>query len=104
MTYPVCGSCSISSEAIENRRMESTLTSRERLEAAWNHAVPDRVPVELTMADEVRDWPEARRIREFVENQADNFLHVPAADWGFFGLPAERCEEITDYNPTREKP
>jgi hypothetical protein len=79
--------------------MALTMTSRERLEAAWSHTVPDRVPVELTIADEVRDWPEARRIRDFVENQADNFLFVPAADWGFSGLPAERREEIIEERP-----
>lgn len=75
------------------------MTSRERLEAAWNFTEPDRVPIELGIAREVRDWPEAKRIREFVENEADNFQHVPSADWGFFGLPAERHEEVIEDRP-----
>lgn len=75
------------------------MNSRERLEAAWSHRKPDRVPVELTIAREVRDWPEAARIRAFVENEADNFLWVPTADWGFFGLPAERSVEVIEERP-----
>ena len=43
--------------------------------------------------------PECRRIVEFVDNEADNFLLVRAADWGFFGLPVEYSEEIIEDVP-----
>jgi hypothetical protein len=75
------------------------MTSRERLLAAWNHEETDRVPIELQISAEARRFPEAERIIEFVDGEADNFLGAPAFDWGFCGLATESRIE-----PGREEP
>lgn len=75
------------------------MTSRERLLTAWNHEEPDRVPIELQISNEAREFPEAERIIEFVDNEADNFLWAPAFDWGFCGLATESSEELAREEP-----
>ena len=75
------------------------LSSRERLERAWSFREPDRVPIELGISSVLRDWPSARRVRDFVDNEADNFRGAPVADWGFFGLPSQRLEDVIEEVP-----
>ena len=75
------------------------MTSRERLLAAWNHEPTDRVPIELQIAPEARAYPEAEKIMDFVDNQADNFLGAPAFDRGFCGLATESTEETVRKDP-----
>ena len=72
------------------------MDSRSRLEAAWNHEIPDRVPIELKISDEASMLPEAERIVDFIDNEADNFVGVPAADWQFGGLAGKYSESIID--------
>jgi len=75
------------------------MTSRERLLITASFREPDRVPIELIIGDKARQLPETQKIVEFIDTTADNFLGVPGADWGFFGLPAEYSEEIIEDVP-----
>jgi len=75
------------------------MNSKTRLEIAWSFKEPDRVPVELSLPSFAQELPEAKRIVEFAENEADNFLHVPGFDWGFFGLDFEYHKEVIEDVP-----
>lgn len=75
------------------------MDSLTRLETAWAFREPDRVPVELTISARARALPEARRLVEFIDREADNFMGVPGFDWGFFGLDAAREEEVIEDVP-----
>ena len=37
-----------------------SMTHRERLETAWRHEEPDRVPIEMRIPDRVREHPADR--------------------------------------------
>jgi hypothetical protein len=78
------------------------MDSKTRLEAAWNHTVPDRVPIELRISDETKVLPEAERIADFIDNEADNFSGVSAVDWQFCGLEGEYTEDIFDRDEAYE--
>ena len=75
------------------------MTSKERLHTAASFQEPDRVPIELQIGPKARELPEAQRIVEFIDTHADNFLGVPAVDWGFFGLDSQYTEEIVEDIP-----
>ncbi len=75
------------------------MDSLTRLETAWSFREPDRVPIELSIPALAREQPEARRIAEFVDREADNFLYAPGFDWGFFGLDAEWNDEVIEEVP-----
>lgn len=72
------------------------MDSKSRLEAAWNHKTADRVPIELRISDETRLLPEAERIVDFIDNDADNFFGVPAVEWQFCGLAGDYTESTID--------
>jgi len=75
------------------------MTSKERMLKTASFQEPDRVPIELEIGAKERELPECRRIAEFVKNEADNFMWVTGADWGFFGLPCTYREEIIEDRP-----
>jgi len=75
------------------------MTSRERLEIAASFREPDRVPIELQTSDQARELPEMQRLLPFIDNEADNFLGAPGADWGFFGLDSAYTEEVVEDVP-----
>lgn len=75
------------------------MTSRERLNAAAEFREADRVPIELQIGSEEKKLPECRRIADFIANEADNFMGVAGADWGFFGLPCEYRQETVEDRP-----
>ena len=75
------------------------MTSRERMLTAASFQEPDRVPIELVIGPQARELPEAQRIVEFIDTHADNFLGVPAVNWGFFGLDSEYSQEIIEDIP-----
>jgi len=75
------------------------MTSRERLLTTASFREPDRVPIELQISEKARELPECRRLVEFIDTEADNFIGVRAVDWGFFGLPCEQEEEIIEDRP-----
>ena len=73
------------------------MDSEKRLLKAWNFQEPDRVPIELQISPAAREYPEAEKIVEFIDNEADNFIYLPGADWGFFGIPVkEQYEEVIE--------
>jgi len=75
------------------------MTSRKRLLTAASFREADRVPIELIIGEKARQLPETQKIVEFIDTTADNFLGVPGADWGFFGLSTEYSEEIIEDVP-----
>ena len=76
------------------------MDSKTRILTSWSFKEPDRVPIEIILSPAARKFPEAERILDFIENQADNFIGVPAGNWGFFGLKAAyREEKIEDSSP-----
>jgi len=75
------------------------MNSQERLETALSFREPDRVPIELHIDPRTHKMPEARRLVEFIETEADNFLGGGGVDWGFLGLPAAYREEIIEDRP-----
>ncbi|MFW5869061.1 MAG: uroporphyrinogen decarboxylase family protein [Armatimonadota bacterium] len=72
------------------------MTHRERIETAWNHEEPDRVPIEFPVSAFVRDDPRCERLLRLAEEHADNFAGVPGYDWGFLLHPAERTERVLE--------
>ena len=80
-------------------RGDPEMTSRDRLIAAWSFQEPDRVPIELRLDPALHNLPQAGRIAEFVDNEADNFIAVPSAYWDFFGLPVTERSETLDPSP-----
>jgi hypothetical protein len=72
------------------------LTHRERLETAWDHREPDRVPIEFPVSAIVRDDPRCERLAELADEHADNFYGAAGYDWGFLGHPSERTERILE--------
>jgi len=75
------------------------MTSKERLETAASFREPDRIPIELQISERARELPELEKLVEFIDTEADNFLYVPAVDWGFFGLDSEYEEEVIEDVP-----
>ncbi len=69
------------------------MTPKERLETALAFKEADRIPIELKLAPAAKTFPEAKRIMDFIENEADNFIGVPGVDWGFCCLTSEYREE-----------
>ena len=79
------------------------MDSKTRLETAWSFKEPDRVPIELSLTPKARKLPEAKRLREFEENEADNFIDFADLDWGFFGLDCEYYEKVIEDLPGEYK-
>lgn len=75
------------------------MDSRTRLETAFAFREPDRVPIELVIDPRCHALPEAARLVEFIETEADNLVGCGSVDWGFFGLPGEYREEIIEDRP-----
>ena len=75
------------------------MDSKTRLLTAWSFEEPDRVPIEIQLAPAAHRFPQAERILEFVENEADNFLHLRPADWGFCGLKTSYHEKVIEAVP-----
>jgi len=75
------------------------LSHRARLEAAWRFEEPDRVPIEIRIASRIREHPAAQHLCALIDEHADNFVGVPSAAWGFFGLPSEYSEEVHEEQP-----
>jgi hypothetical protein len=62
------------------------MDSKTRIETAWSFKEPDRIPIEIDLPERLRNMPEAEKIFEFIDNEADNFKHVPLLNLGFFGI------------------
>jgi len=78
------------------------MTHRERLETAWAHREPDRVPIEFGLTALLRDDPRSGRLVELVDKHADNFHGAPGPAFGFFGFSVlEGGEEVIEERPGR---
>ena len=75
------------------------MDSKTRLTIAWSFGEADRVPIEIALAPAAYDFPEAARIAEFVETQADHFQGISGFDSGFCGLPTAYTEEVIEDVP-----
>ena len=75
------------------------MDSKSRMLKAWNFEEPDRVPIEIYLYPCAEGLPGADKIRDFQENEADNFNGVEGFDWGFFGLDSVYSEEIIEDVP-----
>ena len=71
------------------------MTSRERIEKAWNFEEPDRVPFELYIMKEAQENPLSARLNELVARYADNW-HSWGPSWGWFGMEVEDEEETIE--------
>ncbi len=72
------------------------MNSRQRLQRTTHFREPDRVPIELQVGAWAKALPEVERIADFIDREADNFLHTPLVDWGFLGLSSDYREEIIE--------
>jgi len=77
----------------------TVMDSRTRLLTAWSFREPDRVPIEIGLAEAARAFPEAQRLVEFVDTQADHFRNVSGFDSGFCGLRTAYTEEVIENVP-----
>jgi len=75
------------------------MTHRERLETAWQFRQPDRVPIEISIPQSLRDDPRAARLAALIDEHADNFAGLPSPGAGFLGLPSEYREEVIEDRP-----
>lgn len=77
------------------------MNTGKRLLKAWNFEKTDRVPIELDISPAAREYPEAQKIVDFIDNEADNFIGIPGAEWGFLGIPInEEFDEIIEQTDT----
>lgn len=72
------------------------MNHRERMETAWSHQEPDRVPIECGVPQTVRDHPKGGRLCELADEYATNFGGAPGPSWGFLGLATEDSEETIE--------
>lgn len=81
------------------------MDSKTRMLKAWRFEEPDRVPIEMFINPKCLEMglPGAEEIREFQENEADNFQYAPLFDWGFFGLDSEYREDCIEDVPGQFK-
>ena len=75
------------------------MTHRERLETAWSHEEPDRVPIELRIEASARTDPRAARLVELMDEHADNFFGARGYDWGFMGWPSSASKRVIEECP-----
>lgn len=81
------------------------LSSRERLETAWNYQEPDRAPIEMGISKEAAQHPRAARLVELIRDHADHFGGW-SPPWGHFCLDHTYEEEVIEEKPgefTRRK-
>ncbi len=72
-----------------------TMTHKQRFETAWSFREPDRIPIEVgEIAEHVRRHPKAGKVMELIAGAADNLAGLPGMDYGFFGFPVKRREEV----------
>ena len=79
------------------------MTHRERIETAWDHLEPDRVPIEFPVSALVREDPRCERLVRLADEHADNFAGVAGYDWGFLGHPARRTERVLEDTGAYER-
>ena len=75
------------------------MDSKSRMLQAWNFEEPDRVPIEMYLYIYAEGLPGADIIRDFQENEADNFRGVKGFDWGFLGLDSVYTEKVIEDVP-----
>ncbi len=75
------------------------MDSKSRMLKAWNFEEPDRVPIEVALYFVAEGLPGADEIKDFEENEADNFKGVDGFDWGFLGLDSVCTEEVIEDVP-----
>ncbi|MCM8757187.1 MAG: hypothetical protein NC911_05540 [Candidatus Omnitrophica bacterium] len=75
------------------------MTRKERILTAAAFKEADRVPIELAIGEKEKELPICQKIARFIEEQADNFIHIGGVDWGFFGLAGESWQEVIEDRP-----
>ncbi len=75
------------------------MDSKSRMLRTWNFKEPDRVPIEIYHYTSADGLPGSDKIRDFQENEADNFRGVDGFDWGFLGLDSVYSEEVIEDVP-----
>jgi hypothetical protein len=75
------------------------MDSKSRMLRTWNFKEPDRVPIEIYHYPYADGLPGSDKIRDFQENEADNFRSVDGFDWGFLGLDSVYSEEVIEDVP-----
>ena len=78
--------------------MADEMTSRERLETAWDYQEPDRVPIEMNIAPSARQDPRAAELVALIDQHVDLFGGWGPA-WGYFGLEATHQVEVIEEKP-----
>ena len=71
------------------------MTSRERIEKAWNFEEPDRVPFELYIMKEAAENPLCDRLKALIERHADNWS-CWGPSWGWFGMDYQEEREVIE--------
>lgn len=78
--------------------MADEMTSRERLETAWNFQEPDRVPIEMNIAPSAQQDTRAAELVALIEQYVDHF-----GGWGlpngYFGLDCKHEVEVVEEKP-----
>ena len=65
----------------------------------WNFEEPDRVPLEIYLYPPAAGLPGTDKIKDFQDNEADNFRAVTGFNWGFLGLDSVYSEKIIEDVP-----
>lgn len=79
------------------------MTHRERIETAWAFEEPDRVPIEAMRWAPLERHPRGERVLALIDEHVSNFRGAPLYDWGFFGQPATRTEEVLEDTGEAER-
>lgn len=75
-------------------------TGRKRLEYALTFREADRVPIELWIPENLKDYPRIQGLKELVDEYCDGFRGPDIVNSGLFGVPADMTERESGRDDT----
>lgn len=74
--------------------------SRKRLEYAVNFKEADRVPIELYLPENLKDYPNAQNLIKLIDENCDTFKGIDILNRGFFGVEASYESKLIGEDET----
>jgi len=75
-------------------------SGRKRLEYALNFKQADRVPIELYLPENLKDYPNAKKLIKLIDDNCDTFKGIDILNRGFFGVEASYESKLIGEDET----